>query len=167
MWYTREITHIKLLIEQFLIILYFADNARICCYINSPSIAERRRKSLSLRVPFSERQIDRSTHWARDSQSLTESARLFQADLQSRASRHNHVRRTNSDLGGQRLLQWDTRSGYVHNYRRMLSTPSPIKTRPPRLSPRHSSHDIVTLRRCVQLPQMRLMFKQPLSRTLH
>ncbi|KAK0182228.1 hypothetical protein PV327_000389 [Microctonus hyperodae] len=61
----------------------------------------------------------------------------FKADLQqsNRVTRHHNVRRTNSDLGGQRLLQWDTRglSGPLH-YRRMLSTPSPIKTRPPRLT---------------------------------
>ncbi|XP_025268401.1 uncharacterized protein LOC105252011 isoform X2 [Camponotus floridanus] len=90
----------------------------------------------------------------------------FKADLQSRASRHNHVRRTNSDLGGQRLLQWDTRSGYVHNYRRMLSTPSPIKTRPPRLSPRHSSHDIVTLRSNAKGRSSRTNLRRSLSQPL-
>ncbi|XP_014470070.1 PREDICTED: uncharacterized protein LOC106742017 isoform X2 [Dinoponera quadriceps] len=90
----------------------------------------------------------------------------FKADLQSRTSRHNHVRRTNSDLGGQRLLQWDTRSGYVHNYRRMLSTPSPIKTRPPRLSPRHSSHDIVTLRSNAKGRSSRTNLRRSLSQPL-
>ncbi|XP_043469994.1 uncharacterized protein LOC122503188 isoform X3 [Leptopilina heterotoma] len=91
----------------------------------------------------------------------------LKADLQSRTTRHHIVRRTNSDLGGQRLLQWDTRSGYshVHNYRRMLSTPSPIKTRPPRLSPRHS--DIITLRsnakgRCSRT-NLRRSLSQPLG----
>lgn len=74
---------------------------------------------------------------------------LSQTDIQqNRSSRQYNVRRTNSDLGGQRLFQWDNRSyGGQLYYRRMLSTPSPIKSRPPRLSPRHSSHDIVTLRR--------------------
>ncbi|XP_034186585.2 rho guanine nucleotide exchange factor 3 isoform X2 [Osmia lignaria lignaria] len=92
----------------------------------------------------------------------------FKADLQSRTSRHQHVRRTNSDLGGQRLLQWDTRSGYshVHNYRRMLSTPSPIKTRPPRLSPRHSSHDIVTLRSNAKGRSSRTNLRRSLSQPL-
>ncbi|XP_077267562.1 rho guanine nucleotide exchange factor 3 isoform X4 [Temnothorax americanus] len=90
----------------------------------------------------------------------------FKADLQNRSSRHNHVRRTNSDLGGQRLLQWDTRSGYVHNYRRMLSTPSPIKTRPPRLSPRHSSHDIVTLRSNAKGRSSRTNLRRSLSQPL-
>ncbi|KAG5320378.1 SPT13 protein, partial [Pseudoatta argentina] len=90
----------------------------------------------------------------------------YKADLQNRASRHNHVRRTNSDLGGQRLLQWDTRSGYVHNYRRMLSTPSPIKSRPPRLSPRHSSHDIVTLRSNAKGRSSRTNLRRSLSQPL-
>ncbi|XP_020285856.1 spermatogenesis-associated protein 13 isoform X3 [Pseudomyrmex gracilis] len=90
----------------------------------------------------------------------------IEADLQNRTSRHNHVRRTNSDLGGQRLLQWDTRSGYVYNYRRMLSTPSPIKTRPPRLSPRHSSHDIVTLRSNAKGRSSRTNLRRSLSQPL-
>ncbi|XP_043497685.1 spermatogenesis-associated protein 13 isoform X3 [Polistes fuscatus] len=92
----------------------------------------------------------------------------FKADLQSRASRHQHVRRANSDLGGQRLLQWDTRSGYshIHNYRRMLSTPSPIKSRPPRLSPRHSSHDIVTLRSNAKGRSSRTNLRRSLSQPL-
>ncbi|XP_012269249.2 uncharacterized protein LOC105693719 [Athalia rosae] len=92
----------------------------------------------------------------------------FKADLQSRTSRHHHVRRTNSDLGGQRLLQWDTRSGYsqTHNYRRMLSTPSPIKTRPPRLSPRHSSNDIVTLRNNSKGRNVRTNLRRSLSQPL-
>ncbi|XP_066585015.1 uncharacterized protein RhoGEF3 isoform X2 [Prorops nasuta] len=90
----------------------------------------------------------------------------FKADLQSRASRHQHVRRTNSDLSGQRLLQWDTRSGHVHNYKRMLSTPSPIKMRPPRLSPRHSSHDIVTLRSNVKGRSSRTNLRRSLSQPL-
>ncbi|XP_026669321.1 uncharacterized protein LOC108624996 isoform X4 [Ceratina calcarata] len=92
----------------------------------------------------------------------------IEADLQSRTSRHQHVRRTNSDLGGQRLLQWDTRSGYshAHNYRRMLSTPSPIKTRPPRLSPRHSSHDIVALRSNAKGRSSRTNLRRSLSQPL-
>ncbi|XP_046420190.1 uncharacterized protein LOC124179639 isoform X1 [Neodiprion fabricii] len=92
----------------------------------------------------------------------------FKADLQSRTSRNHHVRRTNSDLGGQRLLQWDTRSGYshAHNYRRMLSTPSPIKTRPPRLSPRHSSNDIVTLRSNSKGRNTRTNLRRSLSQPL-
>ncbi|XP_034941073.1 serine-rich adhesin for platelets [Chelonus insularis] len=92
----------------------------------------------------------------------------FKTDLQqSRAVRHQNVRRTNSDLGGQRLLQWDTRgySGQLH-YRRMLSTPSPIKTRPPRLSPRHSSHDIVTLRSNARGRNSRTNLRRSLSQPL-
>lgn len=52
---------------------------------------------------------------------------------------HAPVRRTHSDLGGQRLFNWDMRG----SYRRMLSTPSPIKIRP-NLSPRKSSNNTST-----------------------
>ncbi|XP_011308183.1 uncharacterized protein RhoGEF3 isoform X2 [Fopius arisanus] len=92
----------------------------------------------------------------------------IEADLQqTRGTRHYNVRRTNSDLGGQRLLQWDTR-GYstALQYRRMLSTPSPIKTRPPRLSPRHSSHDIVTLRSNAKGRNSRTNLRRSLSQPL-
>ncbi|XP_015116185.1 rho guanine nucleotide exchange factor 9 isoform X2 [Diachasma alloeum] len=92
----------------------------------------------------------------------------IEADLQqSRSTRHYNVRRTNSDLGGQRLLQWDTRGyGSALQYRRMLSTPSPIKTRPPRLSPRHSSHDIVTLRSNAKGRNSRTNLRRSLSQPL-
>lgn len=54
----------------------------------------------------------------------------MQADLQARAiprrGVHNNVRRTHSDLGGQRLFNWEMRN----SYRRMFSTPSPLKMRP-------------------------------------
>ncbi|GFG36450.1 hypothetical protein Cfor_11474, partial [Coptotermes formosanus] len=68
----------------------------------------------------------------------------FKADLQTRIqNRHQQVRRAHSDLGGQRLFNWDVRN----NYRRMHSTPSPIKMRPPRTSPPHPTvTDAVTLR---------------------
>lgn len=60
---------------------------------------------------------------------------LVQADLQARAlprrGGHQNVRRTHSDLGGQRMFNWDMRN----SYRRMFSTPSPIKMKPS-LSPR-------------------------------
>ncbi|XP_063987773.1 mucin-2 isoform X2 [Diachasmimorpha longicaudata] len=92
----------------------------------------------------------------------------IEADLQqNRSTRHYNVRRTNSDLGGQRLLQWDTRGyGSALQYRRMLSTPSPIKTRPPRLSPRHSSHDIVTLRSNAKGRNSRTNLRRSLSQPL-
>ncbi|XP_044730841.1 uncharacterized protein LOC123293913 [Chrysoperla carnea] len=92
----------------------------------------------------------------------------FKADLQSRTQRHSHVRRTNSDLGGQRLLQWDTRG----SYRRMFSSPSPIKMRPQRLSPRHapssnnSPANSVLMRhnrRTPGRPQLRRSLSQPLD----
>lgn len=52
---------------------------------------------------------------------------------------HAPVRRTHSDLGGQRLFNWEMRG----SYRRMLSTPSPIKIRP-NLSPRKSNNTSTT-----------------------
>ncbi|KAG8262866.1 Rho guanine nucleotide exchange factor 4 [Homalodisca vitripennis] len=59
----------------------------------------------------------------------------LKADLQARAvprrGAHNNVRRTHSDLGGQRLFNWDVRS----SYRRMFSSPSPMKGKPA-ISPR-------------------------------
>ncbi|XP_049771951.1 spermatogenesis-associated protein 13 [Schistocerca cancellata] len=93
----------------------------------------------------------------------------FKADLQTRAAqqgRHQHVRRAHSDLGGQRLFQWDVRS----SYRRMFSTPSPIKMRPPRASPPHPRP--ANLEQPVQLrnskrrsarPQLRRSLSQPLG----
>ncbi|XP_053597025.1 uncharacterized protein LOC103576107 isoform X2 [Microplitis demolitor] len=92
----------------------------------------------------------------------------FKTDIQqNRSSRQYNVRRTNSDLGGQRLFQWDNRSyGGQLYYRRMLSTPSPIKSRPPRLSPRHSSHDIVTLRSNARGRNSRTNLRRSLSQPL-
>ncbi|XP_063244389.1 rho guanine nucleotide exchange factor 4 isoform X2 [Bacillus rossius redtenbacheri] len=68
----------------------------------------------------------------------------FKADLQTRAHpRHQNVRRAHSDLGGQRIFNWDVRN----SYRRMFSTPSPIKMRPPRTSPpRPANTEAVNLR---------------------
>ncbi|KDQ95466.1 Spermatogenesis-associated protein 13 [Zootermopsis nevadensis] len=88
----------------------------------------------------------------------------FKADLQTRVqNRHQHVRRTHSDLGGQRLFNWDVRN----SYRRMFSTPSPIKMRPPRTSPPRSTNtDTVTLRsskRRTRRPQLRRSISQPLG----
>ncbi|XP_023726121.2 rho guanine nucleotide exchange factor 4 [Cryptotermes secundus] len=88
----------------------------------------------------------------------------LKADLQTRAqNRHQQVRRTHSDLGGQRLFNWDLRN----IYRRMYSTPSPIKMRPPRSSPPHPTiTDAVTLRsskRRSRRPQLRRSISQPLG----
>lgn len=88
----------------------------------------------------------------------------FQADLQSRSHRHHHVRRTHSDLGGQRLLQWDTRNPYY----RMMSTPSPLKGRPQRASPRRNPPEApggVQLRgpRRPARPQLRRSLSQPVD----
>ncbi|XP_026681638.1 uncharacterized protein LOC103511644 [Diaphorina citri] len=50
------------------------------------------------------------------------------AELQSRGlprRRGQMVRRTHSDLGGQRLFHWDV----CNSYRKMISSPSPVKTR--------------------------------------
>ncbi|KAL1464597.1 hypothetical protein WDU94_004227, partial [Cyamophila willieti] len=52
----------------------------------------------------------------------------LKAELQSRGlprRRGQAVRRTHSDLGGQRLFHWDV----CHSYRKMMSSPSPVKTR--------------------------------------
>ncbi|XP_017779219.1 PREDICTED: rho guanine nucleotide exchange factor 4-like [Nicrophorus vespilloides] len=58
----------------------------------------------------------------------------FKAELRSRAHKHQHVRRTHSDLGGQRIYQWDSRA----SYRRLMSLPvAPLRARPqsPRKKP--------------------------------
>ncbi|XP_008474593.1 uncharacterized protein LOC108251805 isoform X4 [Diaphorina citri] len=52
----------------------------------------------------------------------------LKAELQSRGlprRRGQMVRRTHSDLGGQRLFHWDV----CNSYRKMISSPSPVKTR--------------------------------------
>nr|CAD7440106.1 unnamed protein product [Timema bartmani] len=88
----------------------------------------------------------------------------FKADLHTRAqTRHHNVRRTHSDLGGQRIFNWDMRN----SYRRMFSSPSPIKMRPPRTSPpRPANTDTVTLRsskRRNARPPLRRSISQPLG----
>ncbi|GLG98029.1 Protein still life, isoform SIF type 1, partial [Gryllus bimaculatus] len=86
----------------------------------------------------------------------------LKADLQNRTQvRHHHVRRAHSDLGGQRLFNWDVRN----SYRRMFSTPSPIKMRPPRLSPPRPTHtEQVTLRKHrIVRPTLRRSISQPLG----
>lgn len=85
---------------------------------------------------------------------------LFQAELKSRAHKHNQVRRTHSDLGGQRLLQWDPRSAY----RRLMSSPVPLKSRPQ--SPRRKPPDLpggVQLRGLPRRGQLRRSLSQPLD----
>nr|CAD7428476.1 unnamed protein product [Timema monikensis] len=86
------------------------------------------------------------------------------ADLHTRAqTRHHNVRRTHSDLGGQRIFNWDMRN----SYRRMFSSPSPIKMRPPRTSPpRPANTDTVTLRSSKHRnarPPLRRSISQPLG----
>uniref|UniRef100_A0A8D8WJH6 Spermatogenesis-associated protein 13 n=1 Tax=Cacopsylla melanoneura TaxID=428564 RepID=A0A8D8WJH6_9HEMI len=52
----------------------------------------------------------------------------LKTELQSRGLPRRHgqaVRRTHSDLGGQRLFHWDV----CHSYRKMMSSPSPVKMR--------------------------------------
>lgn len=58
------------------------------------------------------------------------------------------VRRTHSDLGGQRLYQWEVRRGY----RRMCSHPSPIRSRPNRPVFRGAKGQYGKLRRSVSQP---------------
>ncbi|KAK9746793.1 RhoGEF domain [Popillia japonica] len=83
----------------------------------------------------------------------------FKAELKSRAHRRPYVRRTHSDLGGQRILHWESRS----SYRRLMSSPAPIRGRPqsPRKKPpdtpggvqlRGSHHRRGQLRRSLSQP---------------
>lgn len=66
---------------------------------------------------------------------------LFQADLKQRAHGNNKVRRTHSDLGGQRLFNWEQ----PKFYRRMISSPAPIRSRPqsPKKKPPCAPGDVV------------------------
>ncbi|XP_064214034.1 uncharacterized protein RhoGEF3 isoform X1 [Tribolium castaneum] len=84
----------------------------------------------------------------------------FKSDLKQRPHRHNQVRRTRSDLGGQRLLQWDSRS----SYKRLMSNPSPLRGRPQ--SPRKKPPDApggVQLRLNHRRGQLRRSLSQPLD----
>lgn len=90
----------------------------------------------------------------------------LKADLQARAvprrGGHQNVRRTHSDLGGQRMFNWDMRN----SYRRMFSTPSPIKMKPS-LSPRKGGPmetPVRTSKRFSGRPQqLRRSISQPLG----
>lgn len=85
---------------------------------------------------------------------------FLQAELKSRAHKHQHVRRTHSDLGGQRILHWDPRAAY----RRMMSSPTPLRERPQ--SPRKKPPDApggVQLRGHQRRGQLRRSLSQPLD----
>uniref|UniRef100_A0A1B6CGV1 Spermatogenesis-associated protein 13 n=1 Tax=Clastoptera arizonana TaxID=38151 RepID=A0A1B6CGV1_9HEMI len=89
----------------------------------------------------------------------------LKADLQARSvprrGGHQNVRRTHSDLGGQRLFNWDVRN----SYRRMFSSPSPIKMKP-HLSPRKNALDtpLRSSKRFNNRPQqLRRSISQPLG----
>lgn len=84
---------------------------------------------------------------------------IFKADLKQRTHKHQQVRRTRSDLGGQRLLHWDSRA----SYRRLMTSSVPLRGRPqsPRKKPpdapggvtlRHGSHRRGQLRRSLSQP---------------
>lgn len=64
------------------------------------------------------------------------------------ARRSPGVRRTHSDLGGQRLYQWEIRRGY----KRMISHPSPIRARPNRTVFKGARGHHGRLRRSVSQP---------------
>ncbi|KAL0275632.1 UNVERIFIED_CONTAM: hypothetical protein PYX00_003429 [Menopon gallinae] len=89
----------------------------------------------------------------------------FKADLQWRAQTKGYpnrrVRRTNSDLGGQRLFNWELRN----NYRRMMSMPSPVKGRPSRTAGNKLTPDgsAVPRRRMPGRGQLRRSMSQPLG----
>ncbi|KAK4883196.1 hypothetical protein RN001_006515 [Aquatica leii] len=86
----------------------------------------------------------------------------FKAELQYRAHRHHYIRRTHSDLGGQRLFQWDPRS----SYRRLMSSPAPLQGRPQRMSPRKKPPDApgaVQLRTAQRRGQLRRSLSQPVD----
>ncbi|XP_022919808.2 uncharacterized protein [Onthophagus taurus] len=86
----------------------------------------------------------------------------FKAELKSRSHRRPYVRRTHSDLGGQRILHWETRS----SHRRLMTSPITVKGRPQ--SPRKRPPDLpgaVQLRGGPQYRrgQLRRSLSQPLD----
>ncbi|KAJ8919125.1 hypothetical protein NQ315_012110, partial [Exocentrus adspersus] len=85
----------------------------------------------------------------------------FKADLKQRTQKHQQVRRTRSDLGGQRLLHWDPRT----SYRRLMSSSASLRSRPQ--SPRKKPPDApggVTLRHGnYRRGQLRRSLSQPLD----
>lgn len=89
---------------------------------------------------------------------------MFQAELKSR-QKHYQVRRTHSDLGGQRLLQWDPRA----TYRRLMSTPTRTRPRSPQRKPPDVPTDVagaggvVQLRGLPRCGQLRRSLSQPLD----
>ncbi|KAJ8968727.1 hypothetical protein NQ317_000736 [Molorchus minor] len=86
---------------------------------------------------------------------------LFKADLKQRAHKHQQVRRTRSDLGGQRLLNWESRSAY----RRLMSS-VPLRGRPqsPKKKPPDTPADGVILRQgSHRRGQLRRSLSQPLD----
>lgn len=80
---------------------------------------------------------------------------FFQADLKQRAHKHHQVRRTRSDLGGQRLLQWEGRP----------APGRPMASPPPPRSPRRRPPDApVVLRQGGRRSgQLRRSLSQPLD----
>ncbi|KXZ75736.1 Spermatogenesis-associated protein 13-like Protein [Tribolium castaneum] len=98
--------------------------------------------------------------WLYSNYSAAELLNRDRSDLKQRPHRHNQVRRTRSDLGGQRLLQWDSRS----SYKRLMSNPSPLRGRPQ--SPRKKPPDApggVQLRLNHRRGQLRRSLSQPLD----
>lgn len=78
--------------------------------------------------------------------------------MKQHSHKHQQVRRTRSDLGGQRLLHWDPRS----SYRRLMSSPAPLRGRPQ--SPRKKPPDIpVQLRQHQRRGHLRRSLSQPLD----
>lgn len=83
---------------------------------------------------------------------------VFQAELKSRQT-HYQVRRTHSDLGGQRLLQWDPRN----TYRRLMSTPNRTRPRSPQKKPPDVPEGGVQLRGIPRCGTLRRSLSQPLD----
>lgn len=87
---------------------------------------------------------------------------MFQADLKQRAHGKNQVRRSRSDLGGQRLFNWEQ----PKFYRKMISSPAPIRSRPqsPKKKPPNAPGDVV-LRPSIyrRSGQLRRSLSQPLD----
>lgn len=86
---------------------------------------------------------------------------LIQAELKSRAHRRPYVRRTHSDLGGQRILHWESRS----SYRRLMSSPAPIRGRPqsPRKKPPDAPAGVQLRGTNHRRGQLRRSLSQPLD----
>ncbi|XP_045467492.1 uncharacterized protein LOC123675950 isoform X2 [Harmonia axyridis] len=55
----------------------------------------------------------------------------FKADLKQRAHKHQRVRRSRSDLGGHRILHWDSKGSHMRNMSPLRNRPKSPQRKPP------------------------------------